>query len=140
MLDTGSSTSRIDLGTLKKIGLDNNANKNSAKSLINASGDKMKILGPVAINVTLTGSQPRDQTFQVLDSITYSNILLGRDFMKTFGSVRFDFTRNLIELGTLSIPGLAPTTEKQVRLCKSYTIPARSEKVLFENAQHKILY
>ena len=90
----------------------------------------MKIIRSVTINVTLTGSQPRDQTFQVLDSITYSNILLGRDFMKTFGSIRFDFTGIFIELGTLSISGLA-TTEKQVRLCKSNTIPVRSEKVLF---------
>ena len=140
MLDTGSSTSVIDLGTLKKMGLDGNLNKKSAKSLINASGDKMKILGSVSIRVILPGSSPRDQVFQVLNSITYSNILLGRDFMKTYGTVRFDFTRNVVELGTLSIPGLS-TTGKQVRLCKTSAIPARSEKVLFVkcSAQNALL-
>ena len=117
MLDTGSSTSVIDLGTLKKIGLDENLNKQAAKSLINASGDKMKILGSVEIAVTLPGSQPRNQTFQVLDSITYSNILLGRDFMQTYGLLRLDFARNKTEMGAFSTPHLS-TTNKQVRLGK----------------------
>ena len=140
MLDTGSSTSVIDLGTLKKIGLDENLNKQAAKSLINASGDKMKILGSVEIAVTLPGSQPRNQTFQVLDSITYSNILLGRDFMQTYGSVHFDFARNKIEMGAFSTPGLS-TTKKQVKLSEASTIPARSEKVLLVkgSAQNALL-
>ena len=59
----------------------------------------MKILGSVFISVTIPGSQPREQVFQVLDSATYSNILLGRDFMRQFGTVRFNFIENRIELG-----------------------------------------
>ena len=90
ILDTGSGTSIIDYGTLRKIGLDNLIDQTSAKSLINASGDPMKILGSVDISVTLPGSQPRNQVFQVLDTVTYSNILLGRDFMKQFGKVKFN--------------------------------------------------
>ena len=84
MLDTGSGTSVIDLGTLQKIGLDNRIDKSSEKSLINASGDQMKLLGSVFIPVTIPGPRPQEQAFQVLDSVTYSNILLGRDFMRKF--------------------------------------------------------
>ena len=130
MLDRGSGASVLDLGTLQKIGLDAHVDKTSAKSLINASGDKMKILGSVHVKVTLPGSQPRDDVFQVLDSVTYANILLGRDFMKKFGAVRFDFSSNIIELGTLAIKGLS-TACNNVRLCENTVIPARSEKVLF---------
>ena len=129
MLDTGSGTSVIDLGTLQKIGLDNRIDKSSAKSLINASGDRMKILGSIFIPVTIPGSRPQDQAFQVLDSVTYSNILLGRDFMRKFGTVRFDFKENRIELGKLSITGLS-TSSYNVRLCESSIVPARSEKIL----------
>ena len=130
VLDTGSGASVLDLGTLQKIRLDTHVDKTSAKSLINASGDKMKILGSVHAKVTLPGSQPRDHVFQVLDSVTYTNILLGRDFMKKFGAVRFDFSSNIIELGTLAIEGLS-TACNNVRLCENTVIPARSEKVLF---------
>lgn len=101
-MDTGSGCSIIDLGTLQRIGLDNCIDKRSPKSLINASGDTMNILGSVKIDVTIAGSQPRNHVFQVLDSLTYSNVLLGRDFMRLFGSVQFDFARNRIQLGTVA--------------------------------------
>ena len=127
MLDTGSGTSIIDCGTLQKIGLDNQVDKTRTKSLINASGDEMKILRSVNITVTIPGSQPRNQIFQVLNNVTYSNILLGRDFMKKFGRVKFNFDRNTIQLGKLTISGLT-TTNNQVRLHKTKT---RSKKTLF---------
>ena len=50
--------------------------------------------------------------------------------MKTYGTVQFNFTRNMVDLGMLSIPGLS-TTGKQVQLSKMSAILARSEKVLF---------
>ena len=81
------------------------------------------------MRVTIPGSQPREQAFQVLDSVTYSNILLGRDFMQEFGTVRFDFKENRIELGKLSITGLSASSSN-VRLCESSIVPARSEKIL----------
>ena len=69
MLDTGSGTSIIDLGTLKKIGLDSEIDNSSLKTLINASGEKMKILGAVTLNVQISNLPPRKHVFQVLDSI-----------------------------------------------------------------------
>ena len=90
----------------------------------------MKILGSVFTRVTIPGSQPREQPFQVLDSVTYSNILQGRDFMQKFGTVRFDFKESRIELGKLSIAGLSASS-CNLRLCKSSIVPASSEKILF---------
>ena len=75
MLDTGSGTSVIDLGALQKIGLVKCIDRSSAKSLSNASGDQMKILGSVFIRFTIPSSQQREQAFQFLDSVTYPNIL-----------------------------------------------------------------
>ena len=63
----------------------------------------MKILGSVFTRVTIPGIQPREQPFQVLDSVTYSNIIQGRDFMQKFGTARFDFKKSRIEFGKLSI-------------------------------------
>ncbi len=41
----------------------------------------MKILGTVKFEVTIAGSQSRNHVFQVLNSITYSDVLPDRDFM-----------------------------------------------------------
>ena len=135
-MDTGSGCSIIDVGTLQRIGLDNCIDKSFPKALINASGDTMKILGTVKIDVTIAGSQPRNHVFQVLDSVTYSNVLLGRDFMRHFGSVQFDFARNSIQFGKLSLSGLSPNTAR-VRLCENVTIPPRSEAVLLVKSSTK---
>ena len=51
-----------------------------------------------------------EHIFQVLDSVSYSNVLLSRDFMRPFGSVQFDFAKNKIQLGPLSLSGLSSNT------------------------------
>ena len=50
----------IDLGTLRKYGLDNQFGRSSAKPLINAAGDKMKILGPVIMKVKVSQALMRE--------------------------------------------------------------------------------
>ncbi len=128
-METSSGCSIIDLGTLQNLGLDNAVGKNFPKTLINASGDTMKILGAFEIEVSLTGCPPCRHTLQVLDSVTHSNILLGRDFMHSYGSVQFDFTKNKIRLGSHSISGLSSNTTG-VPLCQSTVIPPRFEKIV----------
>ncbi len=89
----------------------------------------MKILGSVEIAITLPGNQHQNQTFQTLDSNTYSNILLGRDFMQTYGLLRLDFARNKTEMGAFSTPHLS-TTNKQVGLGKPLPSLLDLKKVL----------
>ena len=89
LIDSGARCSVIDLGSLSAIGMDK-AIKNTEKRLFNASGNKMDILGVVDIEVKSDKISPIVQEFKVLNTRTYSNILLGRDFMQQFGQVKFD--------------------------------------------------
>ena len=125
-MDTGTGFSVIDIGTLRRLNLENTVDKSRARPLINASGDKMQITGSVNIEVKLPGINMYNHTLQVLNSLTYSNILIGRDFMSKFGSIKFDFVNNKIQLGQVWLNGLS-VANNIVRLCENTKIPARSE-------------
>ena len=56
----------------------------------------MDIAGVVKIQVKLHRVKPVTHEFKVLNAKTYSNVLLGRDFMKLFGTVTFDFESNSV--------------------------------------------
>ena len=78
LLDTGAGKSVIDHGSLTAIGLEDKI-RNNEDDLLNASGNQMDIIGEVDIDVKFNG-QVVVQTFKVLNTETFSNILLGRDF------------------------------------------------------------
>ena len=84
VLDTGAGVSLIDLGSLEETGLEKNIRKlrENGDGFINASGKEMDIIGVVDIPVTLRNNKSITQEFKVLNSKSYSIILLGRDFMK----------------------------------------------------------
>ena len=83
MLDSGSGHSIIDSGTVRTLGLTNNirpkraANDSeySESNLVDASGNKMNIIGIVDITVSILGTPDRVQTFQVLDANSHSTLL-----------------------------------------------------------------
>ena len=102
----------------------------SDRDLVDASGNKLNIVGTVVISVSLSGTPDRRQTFQVLDANSRSTLLLGRDFMSTFGAVKFDFQRNRVQMGRKWIDGLAMGSRKNVRLNETVTIAARTEQVV----------
>ena len=95
LLDSGARWSVIDVGSLSALGLENNI-KNTDKCLFNASGHEMDILGVVDIEVKRDDISPIVQEFKVLNTRTYSNILLGRDYLRKFGRATFDFERNRV--------------------------------------------
>ena len=97
LLDTGASCSLIDLGSLQSLGLDMHL-ANSDNELIDASGNKMNIIGSIDINIELNGIH-LVQNMKVLNSKTFRNIILGRDFLSHFETVEFDFPKNRIKLG-----------------------------------------
>ena len=99
-------------------------------NLVNASGDRMDICGVVTLKIKLKGFEPINQEFKVLNSSTFSNILLGRDFMKRFGSVKLDFKKNQVKLGRKWVRGVAARSEEKVRLAEEVVISARSEQVV----------
>ena len=136
--DSGSGCSAFDLGTVHKISLQAYIDKRSPKSLINASGNSTKILEAVTIKVPLAGNQSRDHVFQVLASVTYSNVLLGSDFMSLFGTLKFNFATNTIHLDDLPPPPLSLSTLSSTltrpRLSGNITLLRRTESVVFVKA------
>ena len=97
MLDTGASCSLIDLGSIERLGLQTNI-KSSDHRLIDASGNSMSIIGDLDIPITTQGINVI-QNMKVVNTKTYQNVILGRDFLAKFSPVEFDFIRNCIKLG-----------------------------------------
>ena len=99
-------------------------------NLVNASGDKMDIAGVVDIQVKIQGAKPVKHEFKVLNAKTYSNVLLGRDFMRLFGTVTFDFVGNSVRLGRIWLKGVRVKNKQKVRISEKTVIPARSEQIV----------
>ena len=124
MFGSGAGCSVIDIGSLEYI-------VRTQTNLRNASGDSMDVLGCVEINVKIRNiKQIINHEFKVTNSKTYRNILLGRDFMKLFKTVKFDLGGNKIQLGDTWLTGIDIKSDENVRLVETSNIPARSEKVI----------
>ena len=98
LLDIGASCSLIDIGTLETFGL-NDFVVPSQHHLIEASGNDMDIMRCIAVNFQIN-KNTISHTMQVLNSKTYRKVLLGRDILSKFSTVRFDFRKNRIKLGS----------------------------------------
>ena len=130
LLDSGAGVSIIDERSLKRL-KGSATRSNLDENLIDASGNKMDIVGKVCIKVLIKGSrQPVLHEFRVVNTNMCTNILLGRDFLKRFGSVTFDFETNRVKLGKMWFSGLELTTPQRVRLPEKVTIPARTEQTV----------
>ena len=114
-MDSGAGPSVIDMGTLELLGLRNKITPCN-ENLVNASGHDMDIAGVVSINVQIRGTKRVRHEFKVLNAKTYTNVLLGRDFMKLFGTVTFDFVANRIRLGRIWINGVRVRDNEKVEL------------------------
>ena len=140
LLDSGAGVSIIDERSLNRL-------KGSAtivnvdENLIDASGNKMDIAGKIRIKVLIKGSRQHVfHEFRVVNTKTCTNILLGRDFLKRFGSVTFDFQKNRVKLGDLWFSGLELTTPQRVRLPEKITIPARTEQTIMVKGTPKTAF
>ena len=131
-MDTGAGVSLIDYNSLKHIGLHNNikSRKSGDNGIINASGNEMDIVGIVDIPVVMGNTKTVIQEFKVLNTESYSIILMGRDFMSKFKTVKFDFVRRKVQLGKTWISCLHVDVQEKVRLLKRTVIPARSETMI----------
>ena len=129
-LDTGAGRSVIDIGSLEHIGLAG-AISTTNDGLVNASGDAMQVLGVVDIPVKIQNMRIITHQFVVINTKSFKNVLLGRDFMKRFKRATFDFNKNRVRLGAMWVDciGAMPTEEK-VRLVSTTKIPARCEQVV----------
>ena len=67
-------------------------------TLINVCGNYINISAAVNIPLGLKDGTLK-HTLKVLDANSYSNVILGRDFLSKFSVVEFDFLNNAVKLG-----------------------------------------
>ena len=132
VMDTGAGPSLIDYGSLEHINLQHKIRKlrDDDDGIINASGHEMDIVGVVDILVGMQNMKPVLQEFKVLNSKCHAIILMGRDFMSKFGTVKFDFAKKRVQLGRTWISCLHVGAKEKVRVSTHTVIPARSETVI----------
>ena len=130
MIDTGASCSLMDIGTFEKLGFDNQINEQAHHHLIDASGNNMKIIGTVTIDVSLGPHIVVNQNITILSVKTYKHVLLGRDFLSHFHSIGFDFSNHTIRIGRRWFPCVKPRDKEVVRLDSKIRIEPRSEMVV----------
>ena len=97
MLDTGARPSVIDRETLQNLRLERRIREGSSKvfGLCDAPVD---VIGYVDVEVCVGTRAPVTQRLQVLNSDNQV-FILGREFMRKFGAVAFDFQGGIIKLG-----------------------------------------
>ena len=89
----------------------------------------MDIIGSVDVSVEMQGKSIV-QNMKVLNSKTYRNVLLGRDFLAKFDNVEFDFVSNRIRIGQHWYASKDVNRKETVRLEQSVSLAARSESVV----------
>ena len=102
---------------------------NSQHIIIDASGKTMNISGSIDLKLSIQGSNMK-QNFKVLNSKSYNNVILGRDFMSKFPSVEFDFANGKVKLGTVWHQCVNVQREEITRVKDKVTIASRSESVV----------
>ena len=141
ILDSGAGVSIIDAETLDRLNVGKKTVEASRKSLYDASGAKMNISGTITLKVFLpTINKSTEQIFFVLNESANNKILLGTDFMRKFGSVTFDFSKNKVQLGNKWILGKSFSDKKDVRLSSELLVPARSEKIFEIKTDEKFAF
>ena len=127
MLDSGAGASMATKGALG--GVANLQLRPADKTLVDASGNDIRLLGMTTIPVEILGDNKRivakNVTFYVSDS-EETCVLLGRNFMRTFGKVCFDFDANKVQLGDIWCSGLKMNGGR-AKLANDTIIPPKSE-------------
>ena len=132
LLDTGAGLSIIDIGTLERMNLVHQiAKTHKPPDCVDASGNGMAITGTIKLKTKLKGCDREIiHDFCVLGIRSYHSIIFGRDIMKFYKSVQFDFDRNRIRVGNSWLIPVSPDGKQFVRLCNNLTLKPRTEEVI----------
>ena len=88
----------------------------------------MDIMGSVNISLYMPDAAIR-HNFRVLNSKTYRNVLLGRDFLAKFDRIEFDLAKNRVRIGKHWLPCRDVRGKETVRLKQRVSLAARSETI-----------
>ena len=102
LLDTGARPSVIDIRTLAELGLEDKLVE-LPDQVFGLCKSLVEVKGHVDVEIQVAEEIPVVTRMKVLDS-QEATILLGREFLRKFGSVTFDFEKGNIRLGRLCIP------------------------------------
>ena len=74
----------------------------------------MEVLGIVEIEVKIQNMRALKHEFKVINTKSYRNVLIGRDFMRRYKRVSFDFQKNRVKIGSVLVNsvGNVETPEK----------------------------
>jgi hypothetical protein len=127
MIDSGAGCSLLTKGTLKNVsGVDL---RPADRVLVDASQNTIRLLGMTTIPIQIEGDSKqlisKDVTFYVSESEA-SCVLLGRNFMRSFGKVSFDFDRNRVQLGSTWCSGLKMSGGR-VKIAEETVLPPNCE-------------
>ena len=128
LLDTGASCSLMDMGTFESLGLQSKIIP-FPNQLVDASGNDMSIIGSTMVNITIKG-HVFSQEMKILNSKTYRNVILGRDFLSKFENVEFDFKKDRVKLGNNWHYCVKISKSGNVSLIDDIDLPARTENVV----------
>ena len=131
MIDSGAGCSLITKGILRKLGKAQLTP--SDRTWKDASQNNIKLIGKATLPVIINGINgeklAENIEFYVSDSENGNCLLLGRNFMKRFGSTTFNFDRNEIRLGKTWCSGFKMHGGR-VKLMTDENIPPRCEKLV----------
>ena len=133
MLDTGASCCVIHFETIEKFKLTSQMEKLdiSVSRCRDASGNEMEIIGKIILSTSIMGTPGEfAHEFRVLNSKVSSNIILGRDFLKLYDEIAFDFQNNRIKVGKIWLRGIQIHKDQRVSLLDDLIVPPKSEKVI----------
>ena len=126
--DSGAGCSVLSKDVLEKI-IEPDLNiLKPTTNLIDASGNIMDVVGTVLLPVKVIGTKTAKLVEFCVVNSSYSFILLGRNFMKLYRMVTFDFYNSKIMLGDYCCDGVKLNKKQAVRVNQITVIPARSEK------------
>ena len=114
----------MDLGTFETLKIGDISQKCN-DILYDASGTQMDIIGVAKITVNVVGTNKKfTHDFRILNNRLFSNVILGRDIMKKFKRVTFDFQSNTLSFDGRQIKGVAlPRQKVAVRVQSVSLIP-----------------
>ena len=102
LLDSGAGPSVIDVETLRDLRFDQYMDIGESE-LYGLSHEPVKVIGSLKLLVDLGDNQTIEHTFEVF-SETEPTCILGRNFLKKFGTTEFDWSKNQVRLGKFGRP------------------------------------
>lgn len=134
MLDTGATCCVIHMKTIQKYHLESSIEKldDSIVGCQDASGNEMRIVGKIKLNTTLMGIPGHLlHEFRVLNTEQQNTMILGRDFLRLYDKITFDFKNSSVKIGNLWL--------KSVEIDRNQKVVMVEDRMLLPNSELEVI-